>query len=89
MPRIEDTIRKVTGKPADILGLTDRGLIKEGYRADMLVLDIANMRTNENLIEPRVYPEGVQYVAVNGVLVIDDGVHTGKLPGGSIRRYNK
>ncbi len=55
----------------------------------MLVLDIDNMKTNENLVEPRVYPEGVQYVAVNGVLVIDDGMHTGKLPGGSIRRYNK
>lgn len=89
MSRIEDTIRKISGKPAEVLGLTDRGLIKEGYRADLLVIDIDNLRSNESVIEPRVYPEGIEYVTVNGKLVIDNGIHTGALPGGSIRRYNK
>lgn len=89
MPRFEDSVRKLSGKPAEILGLTDRGLVKEGYRADLVVIDRANLRTNENLIEPRVYPDGIAYVLVNGTPVIDQGVHTGKLPGGVIRRQNR
>ncbi len=89
MPRFEDSVRKLSGKPAEILGLTDRGLVKEGYRADLVVIDRANLRTNENLIEPRVYPDGIAYVLVNGTPVIDQGVHTGKLPGGAIRRQNR
>ena len=48
-----------------------------------------NLRTNENFIEPRVYPDGIQHVMVNGQLVIRDGQHTGKRPGGVIRRQSR
>ena len=88
-PRLEDTIHKITGLPAQVMGLSDRGLVKENYRADLVVLDMDNLRTNENLIEPRVYPDGVRDVFVNGQAVILDGKHTGKLPGGVIRRQSR
>lgn len=87
--RIEDTINTISGKPAEIPGLRDRGLIKEGYRADLLVVDMDNSRSNENVIEPMIYPEGIKYITVNGELVIDNRIHTGALPGGVIRRGNK
>lgn len=89
MPRLEDSIYKLSGLPAKILRLSDRGIIKEGFRADVVALDYNNLRTNENLIDTMVYPTGVEYVAVNGTLVIDNGQHTGQKPGGSIRFYNK
>ena len=88
MDRIEDTIRKATGKAAEILGFSDRGLIQEGYKADILVMDIDNLKTNENYIAPRVFPEGIQYVLVNGEIVVDQGKHTGKLAGKVIRKHN-
>ena len=86
MERIEDTIRKATGKAAEVLGFTDRGLIMEGYKADILVIDMENLETNENYIESRVFPEGIEYVLVNGKVVIDKGKHTGKLAGKVIRK---
>lgn len=89
MPRLEDSVRKLSGMPAQILRLTDRGLVKEGYRADLVIIDLENLKTNENYIEPRVYPSGVEHVLVNGQLVIENGEHTGKLPGGSIRSYDR
>ena len=89
MPRLEDTIRKMTGKAAEILGLTDRGLVREGYRADLVILDPGRLKSNENLIEPRAYPGGIEYVLVNGQVVIEQGVHTGARPGGSIRRQGR
>ena len=88
-PRIEDTIHKITGLPAEVLGLSDRGQVRKGYRADLVVIDMENLRTNENFIEPRVYPDGIQHVMVNGQLVIRDGQHTGKRPGGVIRRQSR
>lgn len=82
----EDTIRKATGKTAEVLGLKDRGLIKEGLKADLLVLDYENLKTNENLIDPRAYPAGIEYVLVNGRLVVMEGKHTGVLAGEVIRK---
>lgn len=88
MERIEDTIRKATGKTAEVLEFTDRGLLKEGYRADILIIDIDNLKTNENYIEPRVFPEGIEYVLVNGKIVVEDGNHTGELAGKVIKKRN-
>ncbi len=89
MPRMEDSIQKMSGKAAEILGLTDRGFLKEGYRADIVVLDLRNLATNENYVEPRTYPSGVEHVLVNGEFVLKDGTHTGKRPGGTIRRQTR
>lgn len=83
--RIEDTIRRITGFPAEWLGITDRGVIKEGACADIVIFDRNGFKTNENYIETRNYPDGIYYVLVNGKLVVDKGTHTGELAGEVIR----
>ena len=77
----EATVRKVTGKPAEILGLTDRGVVAEGKKADLLVIDRQNLRTNENHIDPRVWPDGMEYVFVNGEAAVWQGDATGARAG--------
>ena len=78
---LEDAVRKMTSMPAQVLGLKDRGLLREGYRGDVVVFDpdiVADTATYEN---PKQYPQGVDYVLVNGAVVIDNGHHTGARPG--------
>jgi N-acyl-D-aspartate/D-glutamate deacylase len=84
---LEDMIRKMTSFPARTLRLWDRGLIKEGLRADITVFDFENVRslcTYENDARPA-YPAGIPYVIVNGVPVIDDDQLTEALPGKVLR----
>jgi len=72
--------------PAETLGLKDRGLIREGYWADITIFDpntITDMGTYAN---PHQYPKGIPYVIVNGTLVIENSEHTGALPGGGAAR---
>ena len=78
---LEDAVRKMTSLPANILGLKDRGLLREGYAADVAVFDAARVRDVATYTKPAAYPEGVPYVLVNGVVVIDKGQHTGARPG--------
>jgi len=78
---IQEAIRKITGNPARKFRLTDRGLLKAGYYADIVIWEPETISDNGNQIEPRQYPEGVNYVLVNGSLVVDENVHTGNLPG--------
>jgi N-acyl-D-amino-acid deacylase len=78
---LEDAVRKMTSMPAQVLGLKDRGLLREGYRGDVVVFDpdtVADTATYEN---PKQYPKGIDYVLVNGIVVIDNGHHTGARPG--------
>jgi len=82
---LEHKIRKLTGLPAEILGIADRGLIKEGYWADVLIVDINNLHSNKNYIDTRVYPSGIDYVVVNGEVVVMAGQHLGLRPGKIIR----
>ena len=80
---LEEMIGKMTSLPAHVLGLRDRGLLKEGLQADITVFDFENVRslsTYENDARPA-YPEGIPYVIVNGVPVIDDNQLTEALPG--------
>ena len=83
---LEEAVRKMTSAPAARLGLCDRGLLRDGYAADLVVFDPARVRSNATYDEPRQYPDGIEYVAVNGQLVVDAGVHTGALPGRALRR---
>ncbi|MGI8928092.1 MAG: amidohydrolase family protein, partial [Candidatus Limnocylindrales bacterium] len=83
---LEEAVRKMTAAPAARLGLTDRGLLIDGYKADMVVFDPETVRSNATYDEPRSYPDGIDYVAVNGQLVVDEGHHTGALPGRALRR---
>ena len=72
--------------PAGILGLQDRGQIREGFAADVVVFDPATVRGTNSFERPKSYPEGIPYVLVNGTLVIDDGEHTGARPGQVLSR---
>lgn len=82
---LPDAVRKMTGLPASILGLTDRGLLKTGYAADVAIFDPATVGETNSFEKPKSYAKGVPYVLVNGVLVIDKGEHTGARPGKALR----
>jgi N-acyl-D-amino-acid deacylase len=82
---LEEAIRKMTGAAAARLGLRQRGTIVDGNLADLVVFDPTTIRSNATYDEPRRFPTGIEHVVVNGVLVIDDGVHTGATPGRAIR----
>ncbi|MDP8904338.1 MAG: amidohydrolase family protein [Chloroflexota bacterium] len=83
---LEEAVRRMTSAPAARLGLRDRGLLADGYKADVVVFDAASVRSNATWDEPRRFPDGIEYVIVNGVVVVDGGAHTGALPGRVLRR---
>jgi N-acyl-D-amino-acid deacylase len=78
---LEDAVRKMTSLPAQILGLPDRGQVRQGFAADLAVFDAAIVGETNSFEKPKSYAAGVSYVLVNGVLVIDKGEHTGARPG--------
>ena len=79
-------VRSMTGLPARIIGLEDRGLLREGYKADVVIFDFERLRDRATVLEPDLYSEGVDYVMVNGVLTIDNGEFTDALPGEVVLR---
>ena len=80
-----DAIRKMTSLPAQILGLRDRGQIREGFAADIAIVDPNMVGETNSFEKPKSYAKGVPYVIVNGVVVIDKGEHTGARPGKALR----
>ncbi len=70
---LETAVYKMTGLPAKFLGLKDRGLIKEGYFADLVVFDPKTVNSRATYVTPQLPPAGILYVAVNGVLEVSDG----------------
>ncbi len=82
-------IRSMTGLPAQIIGLDDRGLLREGYRADIVIFDLERLRDRATVMEPGLYSEGIDYVMVNGVLTIDNGAFTDALPGEVLLRTGR
>ena len=84
---LEAAVRKMTGATADALRLRDRGLIKEGYRADITIFDPADFKDRATYADPHQYPTGTRTtVLVNGVVVVADATHTGATPGTVLRR---
>jgi N-acyl-D-amino-acid deacylase len=83
---VEHAIRSSTSLPALIMGLKDRGLIREGMAADLVILDLATIRDNATFFEPHQYPEGIEHVFVNGVAVVESSKLTWALPGKVIIR---
>jgi N-acyl-D-aspartate/D-glutamate deacylase len=83
---LEEAVRKMTSAPATRLGLSDRGRLADGYFADVVIFDPQAVASNATYDEPRRYPTGIEYVIVNGTLVVDRGEHTGALPGRAVRR---
>jgi len=82
---LPEMIRKMTSMPADRLGFTRRGRLKNGNYADICILDYENVKDNATYAEPHQYPDGIEYVLVNGQIVMDNGEHTGNFPGKVIR----
>jgi dihydroorotase/N-acyl-D-amino-acid deacylase len=78
---LEEAVRKMSGATAQRLGLQDRGLLREGLHADIAVFDAASVSDRATFAEPHQYAEGIEYVLVNGTLVVDGGQHTGARPG--------
>jgi dihydroorotase/N-acyl-D-amino-acid deacylase len=78
---LEDAVRKMTTLPAQILGVRDRGQLREGFAADIAIFDPATVRETNSFEKPKSYPVGIPYTIVNGVVVIDGGKHTGARPG--------
>ena len=83
--RLEEAVRKMTGAPAQRLGLRDRGIIRDGMKADLVLFDPERVASRATFEEPREYPVGIDYVIVNGEVVIDNGAHTGAMPGRALR----
>jgi N-acyl-D-aspartate/D-glutamate deacylase len=84
---LEQAIYKMTGGPAKALRLRDRGLLKEGYRADVTIFDPDDFRDEATYSNPHRYPSGARtMVIVNGIVVIENATHTGATPGIVLRR---
>jgi N-acyl-D-amino-acid deacylase len=84
---LETAIHKMTGGPARALRLRDRGLLRPGFCADIAMFDPADFRDRATYARPHQYPSGPRTtVIVNGVIVVDNAVHTGALPGHVLRR---
>jgi N-acyl-D-amino-acid deacylase len=82
---LEEAVRKMTGLPASFLGLRDRGILRDGARADLVIFDPATVQNNATYAEPRRHPDGIPYVVVNGIVTIDQGKHTGAMAGEVLR----
>jgi N-acyl-D-amino-acid deacylase len=78
---LETAVHKCTGLPAGLLGLSDRGLLRTGMKADVVVFDPAAMDGETHWDRAGARPTGIRAVFVNGMKVMDDGGHTGALPG--------
>jgi N-acyl-D-aspartate/D-glutamate deacylase len=86
---LEDAIRKMTSLPASILGLTDRGTLKTGMWADLVIFDPATVADKATFEDPFQYPVGIDTVLVNGTVVLDEGKHTNARPGKVLKRSSQ
>ncbi len=84
---LEDAIRKFTALPAQRMRLTDRGVLKEGMWADVVIFDPAAVRDIATFDKPNRLSQGMEYVLVNGVPVVEQGRMTGALPGKILRGH--
>jgi N-acyl-D-aspartate/D-glutamate deacylase len=83
---LAEAVRKMTSFPAQRLGLADRGLLRDGFKADIVAFDPERVKAPATRTDPKRFPLGIEYVIVNGQVVIDRGEHTGALPGRALRR---
>ena len=83
--RLEEAIRRMTSLPAQKFNLRDRGLIREGMAADILVFDEKTVGDAATFTAPHAYSKGFKYVIVNGEVTIDNGKHTGARSGSVLK----
>ncbi|WP_034271172.1 N-acyl-D-amino-acid deacylase family protein [Actinospica robiniae] len=86
---LEECVAHLTGNAARRLRLRDRGLIRAGYAADVVLFDPETVRDTATFDQPRQTPTGIEHVFVNGVSVIEDGRRTSAVPGRALRRTNR
>lgn len=84
--RLEDAIRKMTSFPAQRFGILDRGLLRPGIWADITIIDPEMVAEKSTYGDPHQFPQGVEYVVVNGKLAIEKGRYTGALAGKTLRK---
>ena len=78
---MEEAIKKMTSLPAQKLGINDRGVLKLGNWADIVIFNEDEITDTADFFEPHQYPKGIKYVIVNGKITAIDGKHTGKTSG--------
>lgn len=83
---LPQAVYKMTSMNAAKLGIKDRGVLKQGMKADIAVFDAATVIDKATFDDPHQYPAGIDYVVVNGILVLDKGEHTGAKPGRALRK---
>jgi len=83
---LEKMINKMTAIPASRFGFEKRGLLQSGYYADLVVFDPDKIADRATWVDPHQYPVGVEYVIVNGQVVVEHGDHTGRLPGKILKK---
>lgn len=82
---LEEAVRRMTSLPAQKFGLKDRGLLREGFAADLVVFDEKEVTDLSTYTKPHAYSQGFRYVLVNGKVVVDEGKHTGVRSGKTLR----
>ena len=85
---LEEAVRKATSLPAQVIGLKDRGILKAGNFADILMFDYESIKETGDYINPDQRPEGIEFVLVNGKVIYKDRTHTGQKPGKVIRNIS-
>jgi N-acyl-D-aspartate/D-glutamate deacylase len=85
---LQEAVRKMTSFPAQKIGLRDRGLVREGMWADLVVFDPLTIADRATYQAPHQYPQGIPYVLVNGTVVVERGEHSGALPGKMLRKQD-
>lgn len=83
---LPEAVRKMTSFPAQRLGLPDRGVLRNGFKADVVIFDPGKVRSPATRRNPKQFPIGIPYVIVNGKVVVDKGEHVGTLAGRALRR---
>jgi N-acyl-D-aspartate/D-glutamate deacylase len=82
---LEDAVRRFTSRPALRVGITDRGILRPGMKADVTIFNPATIRDVSTFVDPTHYSEGVEHVLVNGKAVVSNGTITTERPGEPIR----
>lgn len=82
---LEEAVKKMTWANAQRMGLSDRGKVAENYIADLVIFDLEKIKDNATYTEPHQFPSGIEYVIVNGKIVVDKGNYTGILAGKVLR----
>ncbi|MXX96417.1 MAG: D-aminoacylase [Rhodothermaceae bacterium] len=83
---LEEAVRRMTSLPASILAINRRGMLKQGYFADIAIFDPQRIQDHATFEDPHQLATGMHYVFVNGTMVLDQGEHTGVMPGRVVRR---